>query len=137
MSSMRNVLPEWYHLRDAAYQGDFDAADALLRSNPELLDERNGIGETVLHFLAVEDCLHGIEWLHARGATLNTINRFGTPLLFEVAQLGHGELLLWLLAHGADPQQTDESGLSLRSFLAECEKPEMIAFIDQHIPKGS
>ena len=122
-------------MRSQANQGDFEIAEALLRANPQLLHERNGIGETALHFLAVEDCLPGIEWLHARGASLDTTNEFGTPLLFEVAQLGHRELLLWLVAHGADPQQTDESGQSLRGFLAESGKLKMLAFIDQYFPK--
>ena len=134
---MSNVLPEWYQLRNAACQGDFETAHTLLRTNPNLLDDRNGIGETVLHFLAVEDCLPGIEWLHARGASLNTTNKFGTPLLFEVAQLGYRDLLLWLVAHGADPKQTDNNGQSLRSYLTEYDKPDMIAFLDEHITQDA
>lgn len=131
---MSTVHPEWYQLRDAAGQADFAIAGMLLRNNPKLLDERNGLGETVLHFLAVENSLPGIEWLHQRGASLNTTNEFGTPLLFEVALLGHRDLLLWLVAHGADPKQTDSNGQSLRSYLAECNKPKMVAFIDEHLP---
>ena len=134
---MSNALPEWYQLRDAAYQADFVTAETLLRTNPNLLDERNGIGETVLHFLAVEDCLPAIEWLHARGASLNTTNKFGTPLLFEVAQLGYRDLLLWLVAHGANRKQTDNNGQSLRSYLAEFDKPDMIAFVDEHITQDA
>lgn len=131
---MSNVHPEWYQLRDAVYQADFLTAQTLLRDNPKLLDERNGLGETVLHFLAVEDCLPGIEWLHARGASLDTTNEFGTPLLFEVAQLGYRDLLLWLVAHGANPKQTDSNDQSLRSYLAEYDKHEMVAFVDEHFP---
>jgi ankyrin repeat protein len=127
------VNPEWYHLRDAVEQGDLATAETLLQNNPELLDERNGIGETVLHFLAVEDCSPGVKWLHAKGGSLNTTNEFGTPLLFEVALLGYRDLLLWLLAQGADPKQRDNNGQSLRRYLADFGESDMVAFLDEHI----
>lgn len=130
---MSNVHPAWHQLRNAAYHGDFSTAEILLRNNPQLLEARNGIGETVLHYLAVEDCLLGIEWLHARGASLNATNEFGTPLLFEVAQLEYRDLFLWLIDHGADPRKKDAQGQSIDQYLAEFKKTEMIAFITPHI----
>jgi len=45
----------WYELRDAVFRKDFDRASELLGANPELTDVRNSIGETVLHYLAVEN----------------------------------------------------------------------------------
>jgi ankyrin repeat protein len=129
---MINVRPEWYQLRNAVYRAGFDVAEALLRDDPNLIDERNGIGETVLHFLAVEDFLPGIEWLHARGGSLHTSNKWGTPLLFEVAQLGYRDLFLWLVAHGADLRQRDQAGRSVWDFLAESDKQDMIGFINSY-----
>ncbi len=129
---MINVRPEWYQLRNAVYGAEFDVAEALLREDPNLIDERNGIGETVLHFLAVEDFLAGIEWLHAHGGCLHTSNKWGTPLLFEVAQLGYRDLFLWLAAHGADPRQRDQDGRSVWEYLTESGKPDMIAFINSY-----
>lgn len=130
---MRAVRPEWYRFRNALYAGDFAAAEALLRDEPALLTERNGLGETVLHFLAIEDSLPGIEWLHAQGGSLNTANDFGTPLLFEVAQLGYRDLLLWLGKHGADAGVKDGSGRTLQEYLVEFDQPEMALFVLENL----
>ena len=130
---MNRARPEWYQFRDALERADFSGASTLLDQDSGLLDERNGIGESVLHFLAVENNRQAVEWLHARGADLNAVNEFGTPLLFEVAQLGYRDLLLWLVERGADPKKKDAQGQRIDEYLAECDKPEMIQFISQHI----
>ena len=130
---MSDVCPEWYRFRNAIYRADLPASTSLLQEHPSLLDARNGIGETVLHFLAVENCLHGIEWLHKQGASLNSTNKFGMPLLFEVAQLGYRDIFVWLIAHGADTTQKNSDDHSIRDYLAEVERPDMIEFINEHI----
>jgi hypothetical protein len=79
--------PQWYELRDAVFSREYARADALLRDRPGLLRLVNPLGETVLHFLAVEDDLEGVSWLVGKGADLNNRNAFGTPLIFESAQV--------------------------------------------------
>lgn len=130
---MSRARPEWHQFRDALERADFSGASGLLEQDSSLLDERNGIGESVLHFLAVENNRKAVEWLHARGSDLNATNEFGTPLLFEVAQLGYHDLLLWIIEHGADPKKKDAQGQSIDEYLAEFDKPEMIEFIKQRI----
>ena len=68
--------PLWYDLRNSVYSRQLARAEDLLATNPCLFDLRNSIGETVLHFLAVENDLEGVGWLHARGFSLNTENSF-------------------------------------------------------------
>jgi len=85
----------WYELRNAVYAKEFGIAESLLKANPHLTDLRDGIGETVLHFLAVENDAEGVAWLHNGGSDLDTKNKFGTPVVFEVAELGYTDLLLW------------------------------------------
>jgi len=130
---MSDVRPEWYQLRDALEQADFVTAAALAEKDPRLIDERNGIGESVLHFLAVENNQPAVKWLHARRADLNATNEFGIPLLFEVAELGYRDLLVWLLKHGADPAKRKSDGQALDEHLAERGKADMIAFIKEHV----
>lgn len=125
-----NVVPEWYQLRDALFAEDLRTASTLIEDNPALLSERNTIGETVLHFLAVENSLPGIEWLHARGSSLDTKNKFGTPLLFEVAQLGYRDLYRKLLDMGVDAKQTDDLGRSLPEYLREFDEVTMAEFVE-------
>ena len=96
---------------------------------PSLIETRSGIGETALHYLAVENRQDAVEWLHARGADLNTTNNFGTPLVFEVALLGYEGLFQWLTAHGADVNHRNADGLGMEEYLIESGKPAMVEFI--------
>ena len=88
---------EWCELRDAVWQKDFDAAQRLITLYPSLPRAKNGIGESVLHFLAVENDEVGVSWLSARGFGLDAKNEFGTPVIFEVAQLRYEALLRWFI----------------------------------------
>lgn len=122
---MSDTEPSWYELRRAVFAGDYKAAEDLLRKNPGLLKLRNGAGETVLHYLAVENAAEGVAWLHGKGADLDTKNDFGTPVLFEVAQLGYKDLFSWFVARGADIRAVDDYGQGLIAFLTEYSKPKM------------
>lgn len=120
---------EWNKLRDALEQGEFVAAANFLQSTPDLIHARNGIGETVLHFLAVEENLAAVEWLHTRGADLNAKNGFGVPLQFEVALLEYLDLFVWLLEHGADRSAKTADGEVLEEFLADHNSSAMLDFV--------
>ena len=123
----------WYELRDLLEAGDFAKASEVLTREPSLRDARNGLGETVLHFFAVENNLAAIEWLHARGFDLNARNEFGNPWLFEVALLGYRDLFIWLIEHGADAKQKTREGEGLEEFLREAGEDEMLAFVKKHL----
>ncbi|SUS05873.1 conserved hypothetical protein [uncultured Defluviicoccus sp.] len=94
----------------------------------------NGIGETVLHFLAVEDDEAGVAWLRARGADINTKNEFGTPVLFEVASLGYKNLFTWMVEAGADARAQDAEGQDLVEHLLDYDKEEMAKWVREHVP---
>ena len=128
---MPNLLEGWYELRNALYEGDMSHAEKLLKIQPTLLHDRNGIGETVLHFLAVEDCLPAVAWLYQRGASLDTKNEFGTPALFEAAELGYTQLVEWFIANGASTSQTDQYGSDLVSYLQQQDRDEMAALVQK------
>jgi ankyrin repeat protein len=91
----------FYAIRDAAYF-DRGAAARLLAEDPMLIEVRNSIGETALHYLVVEDELPAVEWLLDRGADVNTRNDFGSTPLMEAAALGYLEMCEFLLNRGAD-----------------------------------
>ena len=130
---MDDTKQEWRQFRDALEQADFSTASTLLQKNPSLIDTRNGIGETVLHFLAVENNRAAVEWLYNQKADLNVMNKFGTPLLFEVSLLSYRELFLWLVQHGADPNKKTMDGQRLEDYLAEFGKIKMLTFVRAHI----
>ena len=119
----------WYHLRNAVYEQRYSDAQDLIKNRPELISLRNGIGETVLHFLAVENDIRGVKWLYNQGFDINTKNDFGTPVIFEVAHLGYKELLTWLFENKADFKAIDNEGYYIIQYLKDYEVGDMVEFI--------
>jgi ankyrin repeat protein len=122
----------WYEFRNAVHARDFALAAELLRNQPSLLHLANSLGETVLHFLAVENDQEGVSWLHARGADLDTKNAFGIPVLFEVASLEYKDLFRWFVAQGANVRATDSEDQDLVLHLLEHERNEMAQWVRQN-----
>jgi len=131
---MSETDPAWYELRNALYAQEYERSVALVENRPELVHLVNGIGETVLHFLAVENDQAGVFWLHSRGADINTKNSFGEPVLFEVAALGYKELFTRLVAAGADPFTAGADGQGLVDYLSEFENEDMATWVRSQIP---
>ncbi|WP_444946306.1 ankyrin repeat domain-containing protein [Microbulbifer sp. VTAC004] len=93
-----------------AVMQDKSLAEKLISEDPEIVHAKNGIGETVLHYLAVEDHLDEVAWLLARGSEINTANEFGNNPLSEAASLGYYELCEFLLKESANPRQKTPDG---------------------------
>jgi ankyrin repeat protein len=128
---MTDTKPEWKAFRNALAKHDFALAEQLFSKNTDLIRLTNALGETALHWLAVEDDTEAVHWLLQHGADANTRNTFGIPMLFEVALLEYKELLRWLLANGADADLKDMEGLSLSEFLEENTKPHMERLVEE------
>jgi ankyrin repeat protein len=128
---MGSTDQRWYAFRNAVRRGDYDEAQKLLDRDLKLLDLRNGTGETVLHFLAVENERNCVAWLRLRGADIDTKNRHGTPVLFEVARLHHKELFAWFVDAGADLKAVDRYEQDLVEHLEEFDQTDMAAFVRQ------
>jgi hypothetical protein len=98
-----------YRLIDACYSS-LEEAEALLQAHPSLLNERTGLGETPLHYLAVEDKVDTVQFLHNHGASLNVRNDFGETPLSEALSLGNKSVTEYLLNHGVDAHTSDDRG---------------------------
>lgn len=83
---------------------DHDRARELLRRHPQLLHAKKSLGETSLHFLAVENYPVGVDFLAKAGADVNTRNEFDKTPLMEAKLLGYEEMVKLLLSHGANPE---------------------------------
>ena len=70
-----------------------------------------------------------MQWLFQKGFKFDTKNKFGVPVIFEVAQLGYKDLLFCFYKNGADFNCKDAEGNSINEFLREYEKIEMIEFM--------
>jgi ankyrin repeat protein len=130
---MNDTDPAWYEFRNAIYTKQLSQAEEMLRARPELLHLVNGIGETVFHFLAVENDTDGLSWLHSRGADINTKNAFGTPVLFEVASLKYKDLFKWFMEKGANVRALDQEGQDIILYLLEYDNEEMAEWVNLQI----
>jgi hypothetical protein len=119
----------WYRLRDLVWSKRFDDAHKILLFIPEIVDHRNGIGETVLHYLAVEDDAEGVEWLYENGFSADVSNKFGEHVIFEVAQLEYKNLFRWFISVGVKFDRYD-----MFEYLKEYGKQDMIDFIMEEFP---
>ena len=122
----------WYALRNAVYSHDFDSAAKIIGQDPAILSATNSIGETVLHFIAVENDIEGVAWLHSKGADINTRNEFGDPVIFEVASLGYKELFAWFIKSGANLKALNNSNQNIDTYLLEMDNPEMAKWIREN-----
>lgn len=120
---------KWYQLRDSVLLHEFAMSEQLLKDDASLIGLRNDIGETVLHFMAVENDGEAVSWLHARGFSLNVKNTFDIPVVFEVAQLGYKELFLWFVDKGVDLSAKDGDGNDILAHLLEHQEEEMARFV--------
>ncbi len=78
-------------------------ARLLLQENPNLLHAHCHLGETALHFLAVEGFAEGVRFLASVGADVNAKNKYGDTPIIDAATLGEEDIVRILLSFGADP----------------------------------
>ncbi len=116
---MSAASPEWIELRALVAGKKFQEAAALIACKPSVRTAVDGLGETVLHYQAVENDQEGVAWLAAQGFDINTRNQFGTPVVFEVAQLDYRDLLRWFISSGADLKCLDGEGKNIKEYILD------------------
>ena len=122
--------PTWYELRALIAERKFEDASALIGREPSLRFAVNGLGETVLHYLAVENDQEGVAWLFSQGFDINTQNEFGTPVVFEVAQLDYRDLLRWFISNGADLKCKDREGKNIKEYVLMYEHEDIAKHLE-------
>ena len=118
-------------MRNLVYAAEYSDAKAFLDKHPELRDKRNSIGETVLHFLVVENNIEGVRWLAKNGFDPHVENEFGQSTLFEAASLEYFPMVDWLLENGADLEHKDQNGDNIYAYLEDMEKSKSIEYLKQ------
>src|SRR5438552_4555409 len=100
---------ELIELIDASVEDQARALE-LLKAKPDLIERRNRLNETALHFLVVENYPEGVEFLCSHGADVNSVDFNGATPLLHAAALGYEEIVRLLLSHGANPNPEDKTG---------------------------
>ena len=100
------MFTEWNRFVEACVN-DQPAARRMLAAKPALLESRGRLGETALHWLAVESHAEGheaaVEFLLQCGADPHAKNDFGDPVLTDACSVGTLGVVELLLRAGADP----------------------------------
>jgi|GEM_PF-2021845 len=116
-----SVEKPFYELRDALLE-DVAAALERIRADRTLLDVRSGLGETLLHWFAVEYREDIVKALLDLGASVDPTNHFYSTPFAEAAQLQNQSMCSLLLKHGANVDPIDQNGqtpLMLAAFMGE------------------
>lgn len=109
-----------------------DQAAKLLDAEPDLLNEKTGLGETPLHYLAVKNHLEAVKFLFERGAEINTLNECNGSPLSEAATLGYLELVKFLIANGARINGTFGIGEAILHEAVSSGNPEIVELLIQN-----
>ncbi|MBE2282943.1 MAG: ankyrin repeat domain-containing protein [Prosthecobacter sp.] len=91
--------PRFYELK-ALFLEHCEAALRLVQADHSLLDVRSGLGETLLHWFAIEYREDLVRALADAGAAIDPQNNFGNTPLFEAALMGNEGMCRLLLSLG-------------------------------------
>jgi ankyrin repeat protein len=110
----------WIEAYDALENGRTLRADLL----SEVLSNRNGLGESMLHWYAIEGDLAVIDKIIRLGFDVNATNKFGRTPLFECVMIDRWEVVELLLIHGARSDIRDQNDEDVFAYLAEVAEQE-------------
>lgn len=82
-----------------------------------VLTNRNGLGETMLHWYVIEGEPAVVEKIIALGFDVNTTNKFGRTPLSECVAINRWEIAEALLMHGARTDIRDANGYDIFAIL--------------------
>jgi hypothetical protein len=83
-------------------------ARQIVVQDPRVLDFRTGLGETALHYLAVENYAAAVELLIELGASVHVVNKFGSSPLAEAQLVGATETVEVLERAGATARMRED-----------------------------
>jgi uncharacterized protein len=113
-----------------------DAAQHLT-ANSEIITDRDAIGETPLHWLAIESDVAGVRLLIERGADVNTQDEFGNHVVYHAASVASIETLQALLAAGGDPNARTSVDDGCALYAAATRKDDPEKFVDALLAAGA
>ena len=106
----------------------------MLAGDSAVLRLRNELGETAMHFFAVEGFPREVVWLIENGAEVDTQNKFKQTPLMEVAGMGRLEMCRLLVSLGASFGYVSSGGESVLSAAASTDEAQVVEFLLGLIP---
>jgi hypothetical protein len=100
-------------IHKAVFKGDLNRVVALLKDHPDLVEEKDSLGQTPLIVAVNHNKLEIAELLLANGANVNARDsHMHTPLMVALGIYNHDKMVRLLLAKGADVNLADDSGMT-------------------------
>lgn len=87
---------------------DRQFAEQMLAKCPGLIKEQDSVGETALHYCAIEGSKEAVAWLISKGASVNTCTNSKSTPLIHAALFGQLAICRILVNAGADLMATEE-----------------------------
>ena len=103
----------------AVFLANMQRVNAMLRDNPQLVQERYARGDTALHHAARNGALEIVEQLVGSGADVNATSDHAHFPLYCAAGHGHVETTRYLVEHGADLQARLGDGKTTTEWLKQ------------------
>lgn len=127
------VDPRFHAFRDAV-ASDLKTAVKMLAEDSVVLRLRNELGETVMHFFAVENSPQEVLWLIEHGSEVDSQNLFKQTPLMEVAGMGRLEMCQLLISLGASFGYVNSRGESVLSAAASTDEAAVVEYLLNLIP---
>jgi len=103
----------------------------IVATDRSVLETRSNLGETLLHWLAIEGFTEAVQRLLGLGADANTADKFGNPVLPHAVIVKQTAIVRALLEAGADPNGASHGDPAL--LLAVAKKcPELVELLLTH-----
>lgn len=105
---------------DWVKEGNINRLKQCLRNYPQLLEEVDSQGMTLLHWACDRGAEDIVQLLLKAGTSINKQDREGQTALHYASSCGHRDLVRILLEHGADATLADDDGQTPRDAALEC-----------------
>ncbi len=112
--------------------GNLEEASEMIEQDPSILHTKTDLGETPLHWLAIEDQLDIVKFLHSKGAHVNTASQGGYTPLSEAASLGLYEMVKFLLENGATVEGAYIGGDPILHEAARSGNPDVVNILIEY-----
>ena len=109
-----------------AVANDQRLASQMLQEKAEWLHATNSIGETALHYLAIENDMAGVKFLIEKGAKIDSRSHSQSTPLMDAAQVGNVDICLLLMEKGADVNAKDDLDYTPLHYAAQAGKAELL-----------
>ena len=107
-------------IHKAVTKGDLNRVVVLLTDHPELLENKNNLGQTPLHVAVIHNQLEIAALLLANDADVNARDPDKkTPLILAVFTYNHDKMVRLLLAKGADVNLSDAWSMTALAYAAK------------------